>query len=86
MENLGLVQFNNKYKNLKVLVTGHTGFKGSWLLLWLDELGAKTYCISDKYLVRPNHLKLLKLKLYIYTHFINLSRSICFPSIIIGYI
>ena len=63
MENLGLVQFNNKYKNLKVLVTGHTGFKGSWLLLWLNKLGAKTYCISDKYLGRPNHLNLLKLKL-----------------------
>lgn len=28
------------YKNLKVLVTGHTGFKGSWLTLWLKNLGA----------------------------------------------
>lgn len=32
--------FNNIYKNRKVLVTGHTGFKGSWLTLWLKELGA----------------------------------------------
>ena len=32
--------FNNIYKNKKVLVTGHTGFKGSWLSLWLTELGA----------------------------------------------
>lgn len=29
------------YKNKKVLVTGHTGFKGSWLVLWLKELGAQ---------------------------------------------
>lgn len=32
--------FNNIYKNKKVLVTGHTGFKGSWLVLWLKSLGA----------------------------------------------
>lgn len=28
------------YKNLKILITGHTGFKGSWLTLWLNNLGA----------------------------------------------
>ncbi|MBN2863670.1 MAG: CDP-glucose 4,6-dehydratase [Bacteroidales bacterium] len=31
---------NNFYSNKKVLVTGHTGFKGSWLAIWLKELGA----------------------------------------------
>ena len=33
--------FNNIYKNKKVFLTGHTGFKGSWLALWLTNLGAK---------------------------------------------
>ena len=33
--------FNSFYKNKKVLVTGHTGFKGSWLSIWLHELGAE---------------------------------------------
>lgn len=33
--------FNSIYKNKTVLVTGHTGFKGSWLSIWLNELGAK---------------------------------------------
>lgn len=33
--------FNNVYKGKKVLVTGHTGFKGSWLSIWLRELGAE---------------------------------------------
>jgi len=33
--------FQNTYQNKRVLVTGHTGFKGSWLTLWLKELGAK---------------------------------------------
>ncbi len=34
------------WANKKVLITGHTGFKGSWLLLWLLNLGAKVYCYS----------------------------------------
>jgi len=33
--------FNNIYKNKKVFVTGHTGFKGGWLSLWLKSLGAE---------------------------------------------
>lgn len=33
--------FNNIYKGKKVFVTGHTGFKGSWLTLWLTKLGAE---------------------------------------------
>lgn len=31
------------WKERKVFVTGHTGFKGSWLALWLHKLGAKVY-------------------------------------------
>jgi len=34
------------YKGKKVLVTGHTGFKGSWLTIWLNMLGAKVIGIS----------------------------------------
>ena len=34
------------YKNKKILVTGATGFKGSWLCLWLNEIGAKVYGIG----------------------------------------
>lgn len=33
--------FNGFFKGKKVLVTGHTGFKGSWLSIWLNELGAE---------------------------------------------
>ncbi|EDK0147046.1 CDP-glucose 4,6-dehydratase, partial [Campylobacter coli] len=31
------------YKNKKVFISGHTGFKGSWLSLWLNCIGAKVY-------------------------------------------
>lgn len=33
--------YNNIYKDKRVFLTGHTGFKGSWLSLWLTSLGAK---------------------------------------------
>ena len=41
MANMEVDIFNNFYKDKVILVTGHTGFKGSWLSLWLNELGAK---------------------------------------------
>ena len=34
------------FRNAKVVVTGHTGFKGSWLTAWLKELDAKVMGIS----------------------------------------
>jgi CDP-glucose 4,6-dehydratase len=38
--------FKDVYKNKRVLVTGHTGFKGSWLSLWLTRLGAEVHGIA----------------------------------------
>jgi CDP-glucose 4,6-dehydratase len=38
--------FSNFYKGKKVLVTGNTGFKGSWLTAWLDMLGADVYGLA----------------------------------------
>jgi len=37
------MDFNNIYQDRKVLITGHTGFKGSWLCLLLHQLGADVY-------------------------------------------
>ena len=34
------------FKNKKVLITGNTGFKGSWLSMWLQELGAEVFGYS----------------------------------------
>jgi len=41
------------YKGKKVLVTGHTGFKGSWLCEWLLKLGAEVYGFSNGIPTRP---------------------------------
>jgi CDP-glucose 4,6-dehydratase len=44
------MSFWNVYQGKKVLITGHTGFKGSWLSIWLKELGADVY----GYALAPN--------------------------------
>ena len=50
--------FNKK----KVVVIGHTGFKGSWLSLWLKILGAKVIGISINSLPGKSHFKAIKLQ------------------------
>lgn len=40
------VFYNDFWKGKKVFITGHTGFKGAWLTLWLDMLGAEVYGYS----------------------------------------
>lgn len=50
--------FNGTFKRKRVLVTGHTGFKGSWLSIWLHEMGAEVvgvglepYSENDNYVL-----------------------------------
>ena len=53
--------FQNIYSGKKVLVTGHTGFKGSWLSKWLLELGAEVAGLSLYVPSNPSHYEILKL-------------------------
>ena len=62
MESVGLIMFANIYKNKKVLVTGHTGFKGTWLTMWLLKLGANIVGISKDIPTSPSMFEELKLK------------------------
>lgn len=49
--------FNGFYRGKKVLVTGHTGFKGSWLSIWLNELGAEVIGVAlDPYSEKDNYV------------------------------
>ncbi|MFO0938483.1 MAG: CDP-glucose 4,6-dehydratase [Gemmataceae bacterium] len=48
------------YRGRTILVTGHTGFKGSWLLAWLESLGAKVVGYSLPAPSEPAHFPLLK--------------------------
>lgn len=36
----GMINLEKTYKGKTVLITGHTGFKGAWLSIWLKKLGA----------------------------------------------
>ena len=61
-----------KYKNKKVLVTGHTGFKGSWLSLWLNHLGAKVVGLSDTIPTVPSNFNAMRLDQIIEDHRIDI--------------
>ncbi|OUU26509.1 MAG: CDP-glucose 4,6-dehydratase [Candidatus Endolissoclinum sp. TMED37] len=63
-----MIDFLKIYKSKKVLITGHNGFKGSWLSLWLQKLGAKVYGISLKNEDKNNHFNALNLDIEQY-HF-----------------
>lgn len=54
-----MMQFNGRYAGSRVLLTGHTGFKGSWLTSWLQALGAQVtgYALDPE--GTPNHWDLL---------------------------
>ena len=47
----------NTFNNKKVLITGHTGFKGTWLTSWLKLLGANIIGVSIDIPTNPSHFK-----------------------------
>ena len=51
------MNFHDAFHNKKILVTGHTGFKGSWLCLWLKALGAEVFGLSDRQLDSPSNFE-----------------------------
>ena len=57
--------FGNLYKGKTVLVTGHTGFKGSWLTAWLLSLGAKVVGYSAYLPSDPCNFMVCDLRNYI---------------------
>ena len=50
MEKMGLIKMTNFNKNFwqgkRVLITGHNGFKGSWLCLWLQSMKAEVFGLA----------------------------------------
>ncbi|OAI18202.1 CDP-glucose 4,6-dehydratase [Methylomonas sp. LWB] len=76
MEGLGMTLFNGQYRGRRVLVTGHTGFKGSWLSLWLRELGAEPIGLALPPETAPNHWQLLGLDMVEYLQDMRVSAAV----------
>lgn len=60
MENLVTSSFHRFYASKTVLITGHTGFKGSWLALWLQQLGARVFGYGHGAPTSPNLYELIQ--------------------------
>ncbi len=56
------MDLNNFWKGKKVFITGHTGFKGSWMTFWLNKLGAKVAGLALAPENSPNLFDLLNLE------------------------
>lgn len=54
--------FNNIYQNKTVMVIGHTGFKGTWLTIWLLKLGAKVIGVSKDIPTNPSMFEELNIQ------------------------
>ena len=52
----------DSFKGKKVLITGHTGFKGSWLTAWLNQLGANVTGLSLNVPTKPAHFEILNFR------------------------
>ncbi|WP_202902659.1 CDP-glucose 4,6-dehydratase [Yersinia wautersii] len=66
------MMFDGVYFGKKVIVTGHTGFKGTWLTSWLLKLGAKVCGISKEIPTQPSMFEELKLDKKIEHHFCDI--------------
>ena len=65
-------KLKDSYKNLKVLVTGSTGFKGSWLCYWLNKLKSKVVGVGLRPEKQSILFEALGLEKKISQHFINI--------------
>jgi CDP-glucose 4,6-dehydratase len=58
---MAVIAFRDIYRNKKILITGHSGFKGSWLTQWLSDLGANVFALSHPESENIRHWQSLKL-------------------------
>ena len=77
--------FNNVYKDKKVIVTGHTGFKGTWLTRWLTMLGTEVMGISDGIPTTPSMFEILGLEQKIHHRVIDIRDAAALAQAIHGF-
>jgi len=67
-----MMDFDGVFADRRILVTGHTGFKGSWLALWLHHLGASVSACALAPHTDPSHYALLRLDEMIASQFLDI--------------
>lgn len=72
LESLEMIEFNGIYHGCRVLVTGHTGFKGCWLCLCLTRLGAQVVGYSLSPPTDPSLFDLARIKDLLQTYFADI--------------
>lgn len=66
------MSLESTFKGKKILITGNTGFKGSWLTIWLISIGAKVYGLSLEPPTNPSIFKESNLDKKIQHHYVNI--------------
>jgi CDP-glucose 4,6-dehydratase len=69
------MSFNEKFNGSTVLITGHTGFKGSWLSIWLKMLGAKVVGVSHDIPTEPSNFIVSDLENSIVDHRVDIRNT-----------
>jgi CDP-glucose 4,6-dehydratase len=82
LEELGMTLNAEFWRNKRVLVTGHTGFKGGWLTLWLQQLGAQVTGIALAPAIQPNLFEAAGIAKGIASHFCDVRDSAALSEII----
>ncbi|HEY6131387.1 MAG TPA: NAD-dependent epimerase/dehydratase family protein, partial [Halioglobus sp.] len=75
MENLVKVPQASFWKGKRVLLTGHTGFKGSWLAIWLNRLGAEVIGIGLPPATEPNLFSLAGIQSLCQSHICDIRNA-----------
>ena len=73
------------FKNKRVLITGHTGFKGSWLSVWLNSLGAEIEGISLDIPSAPSNFEASSMDSFIKSHIVDIRDREAIKKIINGF-
>lgn len=72
----------SKFKGAKVLITGHTGFKGTWLTLWLTQLGAIVHGVSLGLPTEPSHFAAAELATCVRDHRLDIRDGLALKTLI----
>jgi len=76
--------FNHIFNNKTVLITGHTGFKGTWLALWLKQLGANVVGVSLDVPTTPSHFTAASLDTQIEDHRLDIRDASALKALVVS--